>query len=98
MTWGAAYGNPSGRQGSTYAIPTKDSRMKTLPIERIKPYVNQFMGYAGNNPQLNFLVTEIGCGLAGYNPSDIAPLFINATDIENIWLPARFWDIINENQ
>ena len=93
--WGAEYGNPSGRQGSTYAIPTKDKKVKTLPIENIKTYVDQFISYAEDNPEFHFLVTEIGCGLAGYHPSDIAPLFSHAINIENIWLPIRFWHILN---
>lgn len=72
---GAIYGQGIGRQGNSYAIPTKDEHIKTLPLERIKPYVDQFLEYAKANPHDRFFVTAIGCGLAGYDPTDIMPLF-----------------------
>lgn len=64
-----------GPQGDAYAIPTKDEQLKTLPLHAIKPYVDKFIKYAENNPQLTFNVTRIGCGLAGYENKDIAPMF-----------------------
>jgi len=75
---GAIYGQGIGHQGNSYAIPTKDHQLKTLPVSEIKTYVNQFIRYARKNPQLQFNVTRIGCGLAGYTDSDIAPLFKNS--------------------
>ena len=75
---GAIYGQGVGRQGNSYAIPTKDYQLKTLPVSQIKTYVDQFIRYAHQNPELRFNVTRIGCGLAGYTDSDIAPLFVKA--------------------
>jgi hypothetical protein len=97
MKWGAQWGQEKGLQGQTYAIPTKDYILKTLPIEKIKPFVDGFIIFAKKNQNLTFLITEIGCGLAGYEPKDIAPLFIDAVNINNIYLPKRFWDIISAN-
>lgn len=95
IKWGAKYGNPEGIQGKTYAIPTKDKSIKkTLSLEEIKVYVDRFVEYAKNNDNLVFLVTEIGCGLAGYRAKDIAPLFIDALNVENISLTERFWNHI----
>jgi hypothetical protein len=92
MRWGAIYGNPSGLQGKTYAIPTKDALVRrTLKISEIKPYVDEFLNFAEQHPNLIFLVTEIGCGLAGIHPQSIAPLFKRAIDIPNIHLSKRFW-------
>lgn len=92
LGWGAKWGQGNGLQGRTYGIPTKDhSVRRTLSIEEIRPFVDEFIQFAKDNPQLTFLVTEIGCGLAGYKPKDIAPLFVNAVDIENIHLPSKFW-------
>lgn len=94
--WGAIYGNSSGIQGDCYAIPTKDiSIPRVLTIKEIKPYVDKFIIFALRNDQKTFLVTEIGCGLAGGNPKDIAPLFEKAKFINNIHLPKRFWDELN---
>jgi hypothetical protein len=83
-------GQAKGLQGKTYGIPTKDFRIQTLSINRIKPYVHEFLLFAESNPQLEFLVTEIGCGLAGYKPKDIAYLFAKALTLDNVKLPSRF--------
>lgn len=73
--YGAIYGQGVGPQGSAYAIPTKSGNLKTLPIEKIRRYVQEFIAYAKAHPTLKFQVTKIGTGLAGYKHSDIAPLF-----------------------
>ena len=92
LGWGAIWGQPSGIQGKTYGIPTKDKSVyKTLTIDQIKPHVDTFISWAKYHTGNVFLVTEIGCGLAGLKPKDIAPLFNEAIDVENIYLPARFW-------
>lgn len=84
--FGAVWGQGVGLQGQSYAIPT----MHGGP-EVIKPYVDEFIDFARLHPELTFLVTEIGCGIAGFTPSQIAPLFASAKDIPNIYLPGRFW-------
>jgi hypothetical protein len=92
LGWGAKWGQASGLQGRTYGIPTKDASIRrTLSVIEIKPFVDEFITFAKANPNLLFYVTEIGCGLAGYKPKDIAPLFIDAINVENIYLPSRFW-------
>lgn len=83
--YGAYYGRGSGAQGQSYAIPTKDFNLRTLPLESIETYVNGFLLYARAHPELRFNVTRIGCGLAGYTDTDIAPLFKDAP--ENCDLP-----------
>ena len=96
MMWGAKLGMSIGLQGKTYAIPTKDASIRhTLPLSEIKMYVNYFIEFAKNNKNLVFLVTEIGCGLAGLKPKDVAPLFQDCKNIENIYLPENFWKYIN---
>lgn len=78
--FGAVWGVGVGLQGRSYAIPTKDERIQTLPLNRIRPYVDQFLEFARAHPEMNFQVTRIGCGLAGYTDSDIAPMFKEAPD------------------
>jgi hypothetical protein len=87
MKWGAIWGQGVGLQGQTYAIPTMQGG-----VETIKPYVNEFLAFAKQHPELKFLVTEIGCGIAGFTPKEIAPLFRTAIDenIENVYLPESF--------
>ena len=93
MKWGAIYGQPVGLQGQTYGIPTKDKTIKrTLSIEEIKPYVDDFIEFAKKNPHLDFLVTKIGCTLANHKPEDIARLFIGSIKVKNIKLPKIFWE------
>jgi hypothetical protein len=91
---GAIIGQGVGLQGYSYAIPTKDRNLKTLNLDKIKVYIDEFFKDAKINSVFTFNVTEIGCGYAGYTPEDIAPLFKDAMDIENIKLPARFLDIL----
>ena len=92
MGWGAKWGQVAGLQGRTYGIPTKDASIRrTLTIEEIKPFVDDFIKFAKSRKDLIFLVTEVGCGLAGLKPKDVAPLFEEAIDVENIYLPERFW-------
>ena len=92
LGWGAKWGQAAGLQGKTYGIPTKDASIRrVLTISEIKPYVDDFIEFAKINPQFTFLVTEVGCGLAGMKPKDIAPLFKDAINISNIHLPDRFW-------
>lgn len=92
LTWGAIWGQAEGLQGRTYGIPTKNSSItKTLALDEIKSYVDRFITFAKENPTLIFLVTEVGCGLAGLRPKDVAPLFKDALNVENIHLPAKFW-------
>jgi hypothetical protein len=91
LKWGAKYGNGVGIQGKTYAIPTKDKSIRrTLTINEIKPFVDNFIVFCKDNPQLKFLVTEIGCGLAGLKYEQVAPLFKEAVNLKNIWLPENF--------
>lgn len=88
--FGAENGIGEGLTGQTYAIPTKDSNLKVLFLKDIKKHVDEFITYAGYNPTIQFLVTKIGCGLAGYSIKDIAPLFANSVYFKNIHLPKEF--------
>ena len=88
--FGAQYGYGKGITGQTYAIPTKDKDLRILSLREIKSYVEEFIEYAKLNPNIHFLVTKIGCGLAGYTVIDIAPMFAKARSVQNIHLPLDF--------
>jgi len=75
LEYGARMGHGIGVQGKTYAIPTKNYDIDTMPIEQIIPYIERFIKFTYEFPQLNFFVTRIGCGLAGYKDKQIAVLF-----------------------
>lgn len=83
--FGAVWGQGVGLQGQSYAIPTMQGGVDT-----IKPYVDQFITFAKAHPELTFFVTRIGCGIAGFQDSEIAPLFSDAISMPNIVLP-RQW-------
>ncbi len=85
--FGAIWGQGVGLQGSSYGIPTMHGG-----IEEIKPYIDEFIDFAKANPDLIFLVTRVGCGIAGFHDSEIGPLFASAADVLNIYLPQSFWD------
>lgn len=86
LKFGAVYGNGYGPQGQSYAIPTVGCSLNEMGA-----YINNFIDYAMAHPQLTFLVTPIGCGIAGYTPDQIAPMFAGAVNVENIHLPEEFW-------
>lgn len=87
--FGAVWGEGLGLYGQSYAIPTMQGG-----VETIKPYVNEFIEFAKSHPELRFLVTKIGCGIAGFSEEEIAPLFAEAIDVKNIILPREFVEII----
>ena len=80
--FGAVMGQGVGLQGQSYAIPTMQGG-----VETIRPYVDEFIVFAKEHPELTFLVTRIGCGIAGFTDEEIAPLFAEAQGVDNIVLP-----------
>ena len=86
--FGAVMGQGHGMQGKSYAI----NSMSGIPnmMEDIK----LFCEYAKTHPNKHFLVTPIGCGIAGYRPEEIAPLFKDCKELNNVSLPAAFWKIL----
>ena len=89
LHFGAVMGKGVGLQGQSYAIPTMQGG-----VETIRPYVDRFIAYAKRHPEKHFLVTPIGCGIAGFEAEDIAPLFKKAKEMKNISLPESFWEVI----
>lgn len=87
---GAVYGKGEGLQGSSYAIPTKDHALRSLPLNQIELYVSRFIEFAKEHAEMTFKVTRVGCGLAGYSDKQIAPLFARAPKncrLPDEWLP-----------
>lgn len=89
--FGAEWGVGVGPTGQCYAIPTMQGG-----VESIEPYVDEFLEYAKNHPDNRFLVTRIGCGIAGFNDIEIAPLFMKAVTLPNVALPKSWWDYLGE--
>lgn len=86
--YGATWGQGEGISGRSYALPTKDANLDTLPIEIIRAHVDDFKTFARLAPRVTFVVTRIGCGLAGYTDGDIAGMFRGAPP--NCELPERW--------
>jgi hypothetical protein len=93
---GAIYGHGVGRQGNSYAIPTKDGALRTLPLAVIHDHVRDFIEYAAVRPSLRFQVTAIGTGLAGYRHEDIAPMFYGAPT--NCQLPEEWMRLLAKSE
>jgi len=81
--FGAIWGQGVGLQGQSYGIPTMHGG-----VDAIKPYVDEFIEFAKTRPDLTFLVTRVGCGIAGFTNEEISPLFVKAHEVPNIVLPA----------
>ena len=95
--FGAVYGQAKGLQGNSYAVITKDltkpfnERMRSVSLESIQIQVNELIEFAKKSDYFTFFVTEIGCKHAGFKIREIAPMFTAAKNVENIYLPKRFW-------
>lgn len=89
VRFGAVWGQGVGLQGQSYAIPTMQGG-----VETIKPYVDEFVSFAAEHKEYKFLVTRIGCGIAGFTPDEIAPLFVGVLDLENVILPQDFVEVL----
>ncbi len=89
--FGAVWGQGTGLHGKSYAIPTMHGG-----VDQIRPYVDDFIAFAASHPQLTFLVTRVGCGIAGFTDKEIATLFAQATGCNNIFLPESFWNVLRE--
>ncbi len=89
--FGAIWGQGTGLQGQSYGIPTMHGG-----VEEIQPFVEEFIDFAAEHPEFTFLVTRVGCGIAGFHDTEMAPLFARAGEVENIYLPESFWNIISE--
>ena len=87
--FGAIWGQGVGLQGHSYAIPTMHGG-----VEAIKPYVDEFIEFASIHREYKFLVTRIGCGIAGFTPKAIAPLFQKAVDLDNVIRPKDFVEVL----
>ena len=87
--FGAIMGQAEGMQGDSYAINSMDG------LEVLREQAERFVDYAKAHPERTFLVTPIGCGIAGYEPEEVAPLFAEAVGVENVWLPQSFWDVLS---
>lgn len=95
--YGVAKGHQQGREGQSYAIPTivKPGWKRSLPLREIQRNIDDFVSFAFYAPETRFLVTELGCKMAGYTPEEIAPLFRAASKLPNVWLPESFWRVLN---
>jgi hypothetical protein len=94
LDFGAVWGKHDSLQGQTYGISTKDKYLKVLPLSKIKANIKKFIKVVQKNPNKKFYITKIGCGLAGYTPEDIAPLFNGYYNIPNLIFPEDFWAVM----
>lgn len=91
---GAVYGKGIGHFGNSYALPSKDEFLETLPLVTIMKYVEDFLKYARDNPKLKFQITRIGCGLAGLKDEWVAPMFKKAP--ENCYFDQAWFSLLEE--
>ena len=93
---GAKWGYGVGTTGRCYAIPTKDYNINSLSLEEIVFYVDMFVGHAASTPDKKYFVTRVGCGLAGFKDSEIAPMFKNAP--KNCNLPEEWREYLTKEE
>ena len=86
--FGAVWGQGEGLQGRSYAIPTMEG------LDNMRAAIDRFAQFASQHPEFRFLVTRIGCGIAGHSVREVAPLFSGCVQLENVTLPSDFWDML----
>ena len=92
--FGAVWGQAEGLQGQCYAIPV-DYGKNIRKDKEVKEAVDRFIAFAKANPDLFFLVTRVGCGIAGYHDEEMAQFFIDALELKNVSLPKSFVEALN---
>jgi len=96
---GARPGMGFGLSGRSFAIPTKDWMINVLPLSAVQAYVDRFVAWVETmvpkDSEAKIYVTRIGCGLAGFTPKDIAPMFTGLRNHKNVYLPEDFIDVID---
>lgn len=90
--FGAVWGEGEGLFGQSYALPTMEGP------EAMAEAVGRFIDFARQHREKVFLVTAVGCGIAGYTPAEVAPLFADAVGLENVFLPASFWNYLSNEK
>ncbi len=88
--FGAEWGVGEGLTGRSYALPTMEGEAS------LKHAVKNFIVCAKSHPELTFLLTAVGCGIAGYTPDEVAPLFREASSLENVYLPQAFINVLDK--
>lgn len=96
--WGAVMGQGFGAMGQCFGLPTKDWEIVSLDPHIINQYVQRYIVWTQlrQNKKRTHYVTQVGCGLAGFTPEEIAPMFAECIDMKNIWLPESFIDVIGK--
>jgi hypothetical protein len=94
--YGAVVGVGEGRTGRCYALPTVGPAFVPLPLALIARKVARFLACAEEHPDLTFWLTPVGCGIAGYTPEEIAPLFRAAPS--NVRLPDAFLRVLSPDR
>lgn len=90
MYKGARWGEGHGHYGDSYALPTKDEDIKTLPLDKVSEFIGEFLDYARDHPDLTFHLTPIGCGLAGYSKKQIWPILQMYGVPKNVYLTSTW--------
>lgn len=92
INYGAIFGEGIGHHGNSYAIPTLTAKFTKMELYDIGAHIDDFIEYAKAHPELTFNIVAIGCGIAGFTPEEIAPMFADAPD--NCNLPKEFTDVL----
>lgn len=86
--FGAEDGVGEGLIGQSYAFPTLGYELEKLTERELVRSRDNLYKCAVENPDKEFLLTKVGCGIAGYPEEQMASLFANLP--ENVVLPVTW--------
>jgi len=73
--FGAQMGVSEGWCGQAYAFPTLNKHFQKCSMRQLRASRDRLFKVCEQNPEYEFLLTKIGCGIAGFKDAEIKPLF-----------------------
>ena len=89
-SFGAIMGQAEGLQGQSYGIVTLDKDMQKVSLDYIKEQLVKLNDFAKKNDDKVFLLTLIGCGIAGFSIEEIKSVVAEIEWAKNIDIPEEF--------
>ena len=88
--FGAVMGQAKGLQGQSYAIVTLDEAMQRVPLAYVGEQLNELNELAKKTPDKRFLLTLVGCGIAGFDIAEIKGECVKIAWATNVVVPFEF--------
>lgn len=90
QAYGADMGVGEGLTGDSYALPTCSGPQTPSPRGDVRAACERFRRFAIDHPEHDFLLTAVGCGIAGFDVVEVAEWLGVMPD--NVYVQAKLVD------